>query len=71
MASKMRPVTEHPNSNFSEVLSNNSEQSIDEHMMKFKGSSGMKQNIKSKPIMGFEILAVQVNLVICIRLIST
>ena len=33
-----------------EVLSNDSEQNIDEHIMKFKGTSGMKQYIKSKPI---------------------
>ena len=46
----MRPVIDHLNSKFSEVLSNDSEQSIDEHMVKFKGRSGMKQHIKSKPI---------------------
>ena len=49
-AFKMRPVIDHLNSKFSEVLSNDSKQSIDEHMMKFKGRSGMKQYIKSKPI---------------------
>ena len=38
------------NSKFSEVLSNDGEQSIDEHMVKFKIRSGMKQCIKSKPI---------------------
>ena len=32
------------------VLSNKSEQSINQHMVKFKGRSGMKQYIKSKPI---------------------
>ena len=32
------------------MLSNDSEQSIDERMVKFKGRSGMKQHIKSKPI---------------------
>ena len=47
---KMRPVIDHLNSKFSKVLSNNSEQSTDEHMMKFKGRSGMKQYIKSKPM---------------------
>ena len=41
---------EHLNSNFFEVLSSDSEQSIDEDMMKFKGISGMEQYIKSKPI---------------------
>ena len=35
-AFKMRPVIEHLNSTFSEVLSNNSKQSIEEHMVKFK-----------------------------------
>ena len=38
------------NSNFSEALSNDSEQSTDEHRVKFKGRSGMRQYIKSKPI---------------------
>ena len=51
----MGPVMEHLNSNFFEVLSNDSEQSIDEDMMKFKGISGMEQYIKSKPIkQGFQ-----------------
>ena len=49
-AFKMRPVIDHLNSKFFEVLSNDSEQSIDEHMMRFKGRFGMKQYIKSKPI---------------------
>ena len=49
-AFKMRSVIDHLNSKFCEVLSNDSEQSIDEHMVKFKGRSGMKQYIKSKPI---------------------
>ena len=58
---KMIPVIDHLNSKFSEVLSNDREQSIDEHMGKFNGRSGMKQYIK----------AFRVNLVICIRWIST
>ena len=37
----------HLNSRFSEVLSSDSEQSIDEYMVKFKDRSGMKQYIKS------------------------
>ena len=49
-AFKVRPVIDHLNWKVSEVLSKNSEQSIDEHMVKFKGGSGMKQYIKSKPI---------------------
>ena len=32
------------------MLSNDSEQTIPEHMVEFKGRSGMKQYIKSKPI---------------------
>ena len=51
-AFKMKPVIDHINSKFSEVLLNDSEQSIDEHMMKFNGRSGMNQYIKSKPIKG-------------------
>ena len=46
---KMRPVIQHLNSKFSEVISSDSEQSIDENMVKFKKRSGMKQHIKSKP----------------------
>ena len=46
----MRPVIDHLNSKFSEVLSNDSEQSFDEHKVKFKSRSGLKQYIKSKPI---------------------
>ena len=49
-AFKMISVMDHLNSKFYEVLSNDSEQSIDEHMVKFKGRSGMKQYAKSKPI---------------------
>ena len=41
-AFKMRPVIDHLDSKFSEVLSNDSEQS----MVKFKSISGMKQYIK-------------------------
>ena len=41
-AFKMRPVIDHLDSKFSEVLSNDSEQS----MVKFKSTSGMKQYIK-------------------------
>ena len=49
-AFKMRPVIDQLNSKFSEVLSNDSEKSIYEHIVKFKGRSGVKQYIKSKPI---------------------
>ena len=69
----MRPVIDHPNSKFSEVISNDSEQSIDEHMVKFKGRSGMKQYIKSKPIKwGFKFwFCCSSKLVTCIRWMST
>ena len=49
-AFKMRPVIDHLNSKFFEVLSNDSEQSIDKQMVSFKGRFGMKQYTKSKPI---------------------
>ena len=53
----MRPVISHLNSKFPEVPSNDSEQSINKHMVKFKGRSGMKQNIKIKTNkIGFQIL---------------
>ena len=70
---KIRLVMDHLNLNESEVLSNDSKKSIDEHMVKFKGTSGLKQCIKLKSIKwvsnyGF---AVRVNLFICIRWIST
>ena len=44
-AFKMRPVIGHLNLKFYEVLSNDSEQSIDKRMVKFEGKSGMKQYI--------------------------
>ena len=47
---KVRPVIDHLHEKSAKVLSNNKEQSNDEHMLKFKGCSGMKQYIKSKPI---------------------
>ena len=49
-AFKMRPVIDHLNLESCKVLSNDSQQSIYEHIMKFKGRSGMKQYIKSKPM---------------------
>ena len=47
---KIRPIIDHLNSAFKEAMSDADEQSIDEHMIKFKGKSSMKQYIKSKPI---------------------
>ena len=49
-AFKMRPVIDHLNSKLFEMLSNYSEQSTDEHMVKLKDWSGMKQYAKLKPI---------------------
>ena len=43
-------MIDHLNKKFSEVLSNDGKQSTDGHMVKFKGRSGMKQYIKSKPV---------------------
>ena len=55
-AFKMRPVIDYLNSKFSEVLSNDSEQSIDEYMVQSKGISEMKQYTNSKPIkLGFKL----------------
>ena len=47
---KVKPVIDHLNKKFVVVLSNDKEQCIDEHMVKFKECSCMKQYIKSKPI---------------------
>ena len=47
---KVRPLINHFNEAFQSAMSNSSMQSIDEHMIKFKGRSQMKQYIKSKPI---------------------
>ena len=70
---KMRPVINHLNWKFFEVLSNNSEQSIDEHKVKFKGGSGIKQYIKSKPIKwGFKFwFCCSSKQVVCIKWMST
>ena len=46
----MRLLIDNLNSKFSEVLSNDSEQNVDEHMVKLKGRPVMKQYIKSKPM---------------------
>ena len=55
-AFKIRPLIGCLNSKFSEVLSNDSEQSIDEHMVQSKGISEMKQYTNSKPIkLGFKL----------------
>ena len=47
---KIRSLIDHFNKVFPEAMSDDSEQTIDEHMVKFKGRSSMKQYVKSKPI---------------------
>lgn len=49
-AFKVRPVMNHFNDCFQNVMNNSKRQSIDEHMIKFKGHNVMKQYIKNKPI---------------------
>ena len=49
-AFKTGPVIDPLKSKFSEVLSIDRKQSIDENMVKFKSRSGMKQYITSKPV---------------------
>ena len=72
-AFKVTPVIDHLNKKFSEVLSNDEEQSTNEHMVKFKGRSGMKQYIKSKPVKwGFKFcLGALVKLGICTKMTFT
>lgn len=49
-AYKIRPVMQHFNLCFQAAMNNSLRQSIDEHMIKFKGHNIMKQYIKNKPI---------------------
>ena len=49
-AAKIRPLIEHFNYVYQRSAKNVSHQSVDEHMVKFKGHSSMKQYIKNKPI---------------------
>lgn len=49
-ANKVRPLINLFNESFSSAVSNGDNQSIDEHMVKFKGRSSMKQYVKNKPI---------------------
>ena len=49
-AFKVRPVIEHFNKAFMAALSPTENQSIDEHMIKFKGHNIMKQYVKGKPV---------------------
>ena len=39
---KVRPVIDHLNKKFAEVLPNDKEQCINEYIVRFKGHSGMK-----------------------------
>lgn len=55
-AYKIRPVIDHFNTSFQNALNNTKKQSIDEHMIKFKGHNAMKQYIKNKPVKwGFKL----------------
>ena len=47
---KIRSFINNFNQSFSNPVSNGDSQNIDEHMVKFKGRSSMKQFVKSKPI---------------------
>ncbi|GAB0099758.1 hypothetical protein DMENIID0001_156450 [Sergentomyia squamirostris] len=49
-ANKIRPIIEHLNKCFQEAREPTLQQSIDEHMVKFKGRNLMKQYIRNKPI---------------------
>lgn len=55
-AFKIRPILNHFNEAFSKAMSSSRKQSIDEHMVKFKGHNIMKQYMKDKPICwGFKL----------------
>ena len=47
---KLRPLFDHPGKHFQDMLQPEADQSIDEHMCKFKGKSIMRQYMKNKPI---------------------
>ena len=49
-AFKVRPIINHFNDSFQAAREPSKHQSIDEHMVKFKGHNAMKQYIKTKPI---------------------
>ena len=49
-AYKVRSIIKHLNDSFSSCVSNDSTQSVDEHMVKFRGRSSMRQYLKNKPI---------------------
>ena len=47
---KVRSLVNHFNQSFSNSVTNDGSQSIDGHMVKFKGRSSMKEYSKNKPI---------------------
>ena len=47
---KVRSIINYLNQKCSSSVSNDDSQSIDEHMIKFKGRSSMKQYVKNKPV---------------------
>lgn len=57
-AFKIRPLISHFNESFAKSMENTECQSVDEHMVKFKGRNAMKQYMKNKPIKwGFKMWA--------------
>ena len=55
-AFKVRPVLDHFNKCFLNGISPTKQQSIDEHMVKFKGRNILKQYVKGKPVQwGFKV----------------
>ena len=55
----LRPVIDHFNEAFQNAMVNSPNQSIDEHVIKFKGSLSIKQFKKFKPIKsGFKYLRI-------------
>ena len=53
---EIRPVIDHFKNSFSDTVSNDELQSVDKHMVKFKGRSSMKQYVKKKNQVGLQIL---------------
>ena len=51
-SNKVRPLIDHFNEVFQNAMANSPNQSINEHMIKFKRRSSIKQYRKSKPIKG-------------------
>ena len=55
-AHKIRPLINHFNKYFQDAREPSQCEAVDEHMIKFKGHSGMKQYIKNKPVKwGFKL----------------